>query len=66
MGYSEIQKRMEVLSLHPDVSLRDVQDKTGFEIGAASDVTETGPPSEEELDILRNSVDPTRAVIGRG
>lgn len=66
MGYSEIQKRMEVLSLHPDVSLRDVQDKTGFEIGAASDVTETAPPSEEELDILRNSVDPTRAVIGRG
>lgn len=66
MGYSVNEKRMEVLSLHPGVSMEKVQEMTGFEIEAASGVEETKPPEVEELKILRDEVDPAGVVIGRG
>lgn len=66
MGYSSDDRRMEVLSLHPGVSLADVRAKTGFEIKAASEGTETPAPTNLELDVLRNQVDPSGVVIGRG
>ena len=65
LGYHDQTRRMEVLSLHPGVTLEDVQEKTGFEIGAADELTETPAPGEQELDVLRNEVDPHGYVIGR-
>jgi glutaconate CoA-transferase subunit B len=56
---------MEVLSLHPGVTLEDVQQNTGFEIGAANELTGTEPPGERELAVLREDVDPHGYVIGR-
>jgi glutaconate CoA-transferase subunit B len=66
MGYSEEDRSMEVISLHPGVSMDDVNEKTGFGIEMAGDGDETAPPTEEELEILRKDVDPTGVVIGRG
>jgi glutaconate CoA-transferase, subunit B len=65
MGYHEESKRMEVLSLHPGVTLEQVRAATGFELGAVESLTSTAPPSTEELRILREEVDPHRYVIGR-
>jgi glutaconate CoA-transferase subunit B len=65
MGYSEAEKMMEVISLHPGVSMDDVQEKTGFKIEMAGD-GETAPPTDEELRILRKDVDPAGVLIGRG
>jgi len=65
MGYSDKEKRMEVLSLHPGVSIDDVKSKTGFAVDASSQLVETPPPTDQELDVLRHDVDPEKVVIGR-
>ena len=65
MGYHEQTKRMEVLSLHPGITLEQVQANTGFAISALPALTTTPPPSETELRILREEVDPLRYIIGR-
>src|SRR5262245_38765162 len=65
MGYHERSKRMEVISLHPGVTMERVRENTGFEIGAREPLGTTAPPNDEELRILRDEVDPHRYVIGR-
>jgi glutaconate CoA-transferase subunit B len=65
MGYHETTRRMEVLSLHPGVTFDQVQASTGFELARRDPLDVTTPPSELELRILREEVDPHRYVIGR-
>jgi glutaconate CoA-transferase subunit B len=65
MGYDEQTKRMEVISLHPGVTLEQVQQNTSFAIGAREPLMSTAPPNDKELQILREEVDPHRYVIGR-
>jgi glutaconate CoA-transferase subunit B len=65
LGYHEHTKRMEVRSLHPGVSLEQVRAATGFELGVQEPLSLTPPPSELELRILREEVDPFRYVLGR-
>jgi len=65
LGFNEQTKRMEVLSLHPGVQLRQVRDATGFELGVKESLATTTAPTEQELHILREEVDPHRYIIGR-
>lgn len=65
MGYHETTKRMEIISLHPGVTLEQVRDNTGFELTVRSPLATTTAPSEGELRILREEVDPHRYIIGR-
>jgi glutaconate CoA-transferase subunit B len=53
------EKRLRVRSLHPGVSLEQVQERTGFAIAAAPDMGETPAPSDAELAALER-VDPER------
>jgi glutaconate CoA-transferase subunit B len=66
LGFDDATKRMQVESLHPGVTFRDVQDRTGFELLATEPLGETPAPAREQLEILRNEVDPHRYIIGRG
>lgn len=65
LGYHEQTKRMQVLSLHPGVTFAQVQQNTGFELAVAPKLLETRPPSDHELTILRDEVDPYGYIIGR-
>jgi len=65
LGFHGEARRMEVLSLHPGVTLEGVQQQTGFEIAAAEALSETEPPGVQELQVLREEVDPHGYVIGR-
>ena len=57
-------KRMRLASLHPGVSVADVQAATGFEVLLPTgEVPATARPSAEELRILRTEVDPTGARL---
>jgi acyl CoA:acetate/3-ketoacid CoA transferase beta subunit len=56
--------RLELLSLHPGVALGDVLANSEFEIEVSADVSETQPPTAEELRIL-HEIDPGGLVIGR-
>ena len=65
LGYGEESKRMEILSLHPGVELERVKEATGFELEIREPFTTTAVPSDVELRILRDEVDPYRYIIGR-
>ena len=60
--------RMRVRSVHPWVSLDDLVAATGFELAIADDVDETRQPTDEELKLLREVIDPdgTRETEVRG
>jgi len=62
MGFEEKSRRMQVLALHPGVSLEEVRDNTGFELLVADRVETTEPPSERELSVLRH-LDPEQLYI---
>jgi len=63
-GFDESTKRMKLISVHPGVTVEDVKANTGFELLIPEAVTETQPPSREELEILRKEIDPTGMVLG--
>jgi glutaconate CoA-transferase subunit B len=65
MGYGEATRRMEVLSLHPGVTMERVRAATGFEPGVREPPAVTEPPTARELQILREEVDPYRYLLGR-
>jgi glutaconate CoA-transferase subunit B len=65
LGYHDQTRRMEVLSLHPGVTLKQVREATAFELGSREPLATTTPPTEHELLILRREVDPHRYIIGR-
>jgi acyl CoA:acetate/3-ketoacid CoA transferase beta subunit len=65
MGFDPETKRMRVESIHEGHTFEEVQENTGFELLRAPGVEVTKPPTEEELQILREEVDPNHYIIGR-
>jgi glutaconate CoA-transferase subunit B len=61
--YTPDSHEMRVRTLHPGVSLAQVQDATGFTVHAPDRLPETTPPTEHELILLRETIDRTRALI---
>lgn len=50
--------RMRLISCHPGINIAQIQARTGFELVIAPDVRETPSPTEEELRLLREEIDP--------
>jgi len=50
--------RMRLISYHPGVDVGKIKSHTGFELEIAPDAAETPPPSDEELRLLREEIDP--------
>lgn len=65
MGFHPQTKRMQVESIHPGVTFETIRQNTSFGIQKAEHVGETEVPSETELRILREEVDPLGYVINR-
>jgi glutaconate CoA-transferase subunit B len=65
MGYHPVTKRMLVESLHPGVTPDQVKANTGFELLFADALAVTPEPTDRELEILRQEVDPLGMVIGK-
>ncbi|EUA23029.1 putative 3-oxoadipate CoA-transferase [Mycobacterium xenopi 4042] len=49
---------MRALSLHPGVHADDVRQATSFEVHGLSDADETRPPTEDDLRLIREVIDP--------
>lgn len=65
MGFDNPERRMEVESLHPGITLEQVRENTGFELLVKEDLATTEPPDDKILAILRKEVDPGGYIIGR-
>ncbi len=65
LGFDDATKRMQVETLHPGVTLGQVREHTGFELRVREPLGVTPMPSDEQLRVLRNDVDPHRYIIGR-
>jgi acyl CoA:acetate/3-ketoacid CoA transferase beta subunit len=52
---------MRILSLHPGVGREEVAEATGFELEADGEVPETRLPTDEELRLIREEIDPRGA-----
>ncbi len=61
-GFDEATLRLRLLSVHPGVTVEEVQASSEFEIIIPDEVPESMPPTPEELRILRE-IDPTGMVI---
>ncbi len=65
IGFDAGSCRMQVESLHPGITREDVAANTGFELLWAGELGLTAAPTADELQVLRNEVDPMRYIIGR-
>jgi len=52
------QGHMRLTTIHPGVRLAEIQARTGFELDISPDVSETPVPSQDELRLLREEIDP--------
>jgi glutaconate CoA-transferase subunit B len=64
-GFDDKTKRLRLISLHPGVSIDEVRENSQFEI-MLPDKIETSPePTDKDLKILRQEIDPAGIVLGK-
>ena len=56
--FDDVTGEMTLDSLYPDVSLEDVEEQVGWDLRVADDLGQSSPPSEDELHLLREELDP--------
>jgi acyl CoA:acetate/3-ketoacid CoA transferase beta subunit len=64
-GFDEETKRLKLLSLHPGVTLAEVEENSSFKIIIPDKVAQSLEPTEEHLRILREEIDPAAIVVGK-
>jgi glutaconate CoA-transferase subunit B len=64
--YEFIEREMVLKSYHAGAGItqEQIRAEVGWELKVAADVTETKPPTEEELYLLREKVDPYHIFVG--
>jgi glutaconate CoA-transferase subunit B len=65
MDFEPTTKRMRLISVHPGINVEEVLESTSFKLLVNEEVILTEPPTQEELDLLRNKVDSAGIVIGK-
>jgi len=63
MKFDEDTKEMYLAETYPGITVDEIVENTGFEMDVSKAV-ESVPPSEEELAVLREEVDPQRLILG--
>jgi len=63
-GFNQATKRLQLLALHPGVTVEDIQANSSFEILIPIEILTTQPPTEEERRLL-HEIDPTGMAIGK-
>jgi glutaconate CoA-transferase subunit B len=63
IGFDPATCRMRLDGLHPGVTVEQVVENTGFELLMADEIKHNPPPTAEELNTLRQEIDPTGLYI---
>jgi glutaconate CoA-transferase subunit B len=64
MGFDPESKKMMLVSTHPGVEVKEIVENTGFKLIIPDNLPITEEPSDEELRLLREELDPNKIVIG--
>jgi len=62
-GFDEVKRVLTLKSIHPGVTVEDVLENTGTEVLVPDDIKVTEEPTDEEIDLLRNRIDPMKMYI---
>lgn len=62
--FDKIAGRMKVKSIHPGVTQNELRAATGFDLGDLSAMPETPEPTDEELTLIREVIDPRGVLLG--
>ncbi len=65
LDFDEESHRMRILQTFPGETIESIQAATGFELLVAPNVSEFAPPTEEEVRMIREDIDPTQAFVKR-
>jgi glutaconate CoA-transferase subunit B len=65
-GFDDDTKKMKLLATMPGASVDDVLKEMQFKPLIAEEVQNIAPPTEEELRLLREEIDPSKSIIGKG
>lgn len=58
LGFDDDSGLMKLISLHPGVSLRTVQENTSFDLVLPKQIPTTELPTEEQVTLIRTKIDP--------
>ena len=62
LRFDEKTKEAYLATYHPDCTVEEIRDQTPWDLKVAADVQPTQPPTEEELRVLREVLDPHRMI----
>lgn len=62
-GFDEKTKRLKLISLHPGVSVDEVRENSQFEVILPAGIETSPEPSDKDLRILRQEIDPAGIVL---
>lgn len=63
MGFNPETHKMRVMSIHEGHTAQEVRENTGFDIEIPENVPQTPSPSEEDLRLIREEIDPGRKFL---
>lgn len=64
-GFDEKTKRLKLISLHPGVSLDEIKKNCRFEVMTTQEAGISPEPTDNDLKILREEIDPAGIVLGK-
>ena len=62
--FDKIKGCIKVKSIHPGVSINELRNSTGFEVGDLDNLKTTKLPTIDELKIIREEIDPRKILLG--
>jgi glutaconate CoA-transferase subunit B len=63
-GFDDVTHHIKLLSIHPGVSDEELQAATGFALDIPSGCPRTPPPTDEDVRLVREELDPRRMYVG--
>jgi len=64
-GFDDKTKRLKLLSLHPGVTVDEIKENSSFDIILPTRIRTSPEPSDKDLRILRQEIDPAGIVLGK-
>ena len=59
LNFDNLEREMQLSALYPNVSAKEVQGEVGWSLRQAATITEVPAPSNEELRLIRDELDPS-------